>query len=255
MIDARILLRIPIPFQNICTICTPTAAEVIGNPSYNAYKTCLTMSQEEIEDVIRGKDGNGVIPETGIPTPFQNLFESSEHNSDYHHLVQEAFMFFIKEPVTLLFDQKRIVIGDIEEIIKNMTNIEDLKKLKFITEDNFFDFQNLVRLACGDNPVEPPNPNEPERIKKMKAKARYRDKIKAKQQARDGITIGTNLAAICCMGIGLNPLNIGEISYPSISWLTTFYQNKEKYDTDIRSLQAGAKKKDVNPKYWIANLD
>ena len=65
----------------------------------------------------------------------------------------------------------------------------------------------------GEKDATPPNPNEHIKVKKMKAKARYRDRVKAKQE---GITLGTSLAAICCMGIGINPLNIREISYCAI---------------------------------------
>jgi hypothetical protein len=50
----------------------------------------------------------------------------------------------------------------------------------------------------------------------MKAKARRRDRIKAKQKGSGGISIQTCLVAICCMGIGLTPLNIGEMSYAAI---------------------------------------
>lgn len=57
------------------------------------------------------------------------------------------------------------------------------------------------------------------------------------------------------MGIGLNPLNIGEISYAAVGALMERYQAKEKYDIDIRSLLAGAKANKVNPVYWIKNLD
>ena len=87
----------------------------------------------------------------------------------------------------------------------------------------------------------------------MKAKARYRDKIKAKQNA--GLDLTSLMAAICCMGMGLNPLNIGEMSYASISILINTYQNKEKYEIDIASIQAGADSKKINPKYWIKNLE
>jgi hypothetical protein len=71
-------------------------------------------------------------------------------------------------------------------------------------------------LACDQKTVEPPNPNEHPKIKAMKAKARYRDKVKAKQNAKNGITLFTTMASICCMGIGLTPLNIGEMSYVSM---------------------------------------
>jgi len=53
----------------------------------------------------------------------------------------------------------------------------------------------------------------------MKAKARYRDKIKAKQNAKKGLNLFSIMTSICCMGIGLNPLNIGEMSYVAMNAL------------------------------------
>ena len=100
--------------------------------------------------------------------------------------------------------------------------------------------------------VEPPDPNEDPRVARIKAKSRYREKVKAKNNM--GPKLGTLLAAICCMGIGLNPLNIGEMSYADIVWLIGIYQQKESYNTDIRALLAGANNKKVKPKYWIKNL-
>lgn len=87
----------------------------------------------------------------------------------------------------------------------------------------------------------------------MKAKARYRDYIKAKKGL--GLKFETLLSSICCMGLGLNPLNIGELSYAAIPVLVHFYQDKEKYDIDIRSLLAGADSKKIKPKYWIQNSE
>ena len=84
----------------------------------------------------------------------------------------------------------------------------------------------------------------------MKAKARLRDKIKAK---KDGIPLSVILVSICCMGLGITPLNIGEISYASVPAIMERYQAKEKYEVDIKSMLAGAK--DVKLKYWIRDLD
>jgi hypothetical protein len=57
------------------------------------------------------------------------------------------------------------------------------------------------------------------------------------------------------MGNGLNPLNIGEISYACVPVLIGMSQQKEEYDIDIRALLAGADKKKVKPKYWIRDLN
>ena len=91
----------------------------------------------------------------------------------------------------------------------------------------------------------------------MKAKARYRDKIKATQASKNGEapSLSTLLASICCMGIGLTPLNIGEISYASMQKILDTYQKHEKYENDIKSLMVGAKAKELDFKYWIRNSD
>jgi len=68
-----------------------------------------------------------------------------------------------------------------------------------------------LREALGEKAVEPYNPNENEKIKYFKAKARLRDRVKAKN-SKDALTLGSTLAAICCMDFGINPLNIGELS-------------------------------------------
>jgi hypothetical protein len=57
------------------------------------------------------------------------------------------------------------------------------------------------------------------------------------------------------MGIGITPLNIGEMSYASIFTIMKTYQDKEKYDLDVRSLLAGADSKKIKPKYWIKETD
>jgi hypothetical protein len=57
------------------------------------------------------------------------------------------------------------------------------------------------------------------------------------------------------MGLGITPLNIGEMSYAAVGILMNTYQQKEKYEIDVASLQAGADSKKIKPKYWIKNLD
>lgn len=105
----------------------------------------------------------------------------------------------------------------------------------------------------GEKKIDPPNPNEDPRLKRMKAKARYRDRVKAK--SGKGLQLGPSLASLCCMGFGLNPLSLGELSYASVPILIRYYQEKEKYQLDVDSLLAGADAKKVKPKYWVRNID
>ncbi len=245
MINENFFLKRPQRFDDICKVYPPSVNEVIDNPNFPLYRKLLTISQEEIEDLYIEKNIEG-----RVPTPLEYLLSASYQDKKTESIFKEAITFFVHDKVNILYEQKSIVIGDLSEIVKKLKSVEELKLIK---EDNFFDFQNLIREALGEKPIEPPNPNEDPRVKRIKAKARYRDKIKAKQGL--GLKLSTTLAAICCMGFGLNPLNIGEISYASIPVLIRFYQEKDKYETDVKSLLAGADSKKIKPKYWIRNIE
>ncbi len=185
-----------------------------------------------------------------VPTPLQYLFVMIEADERIKPMVQKAFEFFIHEPVTLVREKCIIVVGDLTEELKNVKSVEDLR---LITEDNYFELQNKMRESLGEKAVEPYNPEENSKVKYFKAKARLRDRVKAK--SKDSLTLGATLASICCMDLGLNPLNIGELSQAAVSILIRYYQEKTKYDIDIQSLLAGADSKKVKPKNWSRNIE
>ena len=238
----------PLEFKKGVTIYPPTLRDIITTRNYNAFTQILTYSQEEIEDIFV-KEKKDL---SSFPTPIEFMLSNCYNSKEFEFLCKQAFKFFLKTDVDFLYEQKLIVIGSLQEILKN---IQSLDQLITISENEFFSFQNCIRLAINQKPVEAPNPDEHPRIKAMKAKARYRDKIKAKQNAKKGLNLFSIMTSICCMGIGLNPLNIGEMSYVAMNALLDQYQAKEKYEIDIDSLLAGAASKKVKPVYWIKNLE
>ena len=238
----------PVEFKAGILIYPPLLKEVITNNSYSTYSRILTYSQEEIEDIYV-KEKKDL---SKFPTPMEFMLNNCYHDSNYDAICKKAFQFFLKTEVSFLYEEKKIVIGNLERIL---SSLDSLSQLIIISEEEFFDFQNLIRLATDQKAIEPPNPNEHPRIKAMKAKARLRDKVKAKQNAKNGITLFNTMASICCMGLGLTPLNIGEMSYVAMQGILSQYQMKEKYEIDVDSLLAGADSKKVKPKYWIRNFE
>ena len=256
MLNPTVFIGEPLNFNNKFKIYPPTVREVLSNPLYAQFLKVLTISQEDIQDELSEKNKNQQNTEQQkVPTPFEFLLINSYHSAQFQEIVKLAFEFFTHEKISFYFEEKKIIIGDLEKIITEIKSVDDLI---FLTEDEYFDFQNLIRQACGEKEVKPPepfNPDEDPRITEIKARARKRDRIKAKQQNKNGISISSCLVAICCMGIGITPLNIGEMSYAAIGPIMTMSQDKEKYDIDIRSLLAGADSKKIKPKYWIRNSD
>lgn len=245
MINDKVFLGFPIDFKGIFEIYPPTVNDVCGNKFFNIYQSLFTMTQEELEDAYL-KDGQDVV----VPTPFEYLMMNYYQDEEVRKYILDGFNFFLHEPVTIEPELEMILIGVDEE---HLNPDKDLDEPRLLKKEDYFDFQNHIRMVMGDKAIEPPDPNEDPRVKRIKAKGRYRERLKAKRQ--QGPKFGTLLAAICCMGIGLTPLNIGEVSYACIQWLIAMEQQRESYDIDIRSLLAGADSKKVKPKYWIKNID
>ena len=249
MINPLTFIGKPLLFKNKFYIYPPTIAQVLENPFYGQLAKVLTITQEDIRDDLIQKDYF-----ENIPTPFEFLLINAYHSENFLAIVKEAFRFFVHEEVSILFEQKKLIIGKLTEGSEQIAT----KEMISIEEEDYFDFQNSIRESIGIKTVGPPeplNPNEDPRIARIKAKARERDRIKAKQSYKNGISLSTSLTAICCMGIGLTPLNIGEMSYAAIGPIMAMMQDKEKYDIDIRSLLAGADSKKIKPKYWIRNSE
>lgn len=251
MTDIRAFIGAPLNFNNKLNIYPPSVREIITNPKFGIFQQIFTITAEDIMDSFK-KDGKEMEK---YPTPFEFLLVNCYNDIQIRQLTIEAFEFFCHTKVGFLYEDKKLLIGDIEQLVQEIKSVDEIK---YLTEDEYFDFQNYIREALGDKKVKPPepfNPNEDPRIRKIKEKARERDRIKARQAGKGGISLDTCLTAICCMGIGITPLNIGEMSYAAVGPIMKMMQEKEKYDIDIRSLLAGADHKKVKPKYWIRNSD
>ena len=244
MTNAFFFCGLPANFKDLCKIYPPSINSLLKTENFNLYRQLLMVSYEELDDKWFEDKKEGQTP-----TPFEYLLTICSQDKRIEKLAIEAFNFFIHEPVSFLYDLKTICIGNLEEEIKKINSIHELRLLK---EEDYFDFQNLLRESLGEKTVKPPNLNENSKIKRIKRLGRKRDKLAAKQH---GLNFGDSLVAICCMGLGITPLNIGEMSKSAIQAIMEMYQNREKYDIDIRSLLAGANNKDKKIEYWIKNLE
>jgi len=245
MINEKIFLKKPIKFKDICQIYPPTVNDMLDD-DFSFCHTLLIMTQEELEDAYINEN----VPQ--IPTPFQYLLMNYHQDKEAQNKILYGLEKIIGEPITIVPELEVIIIGKSEDELD--PNI-DLENPRVIDKNNFFDFQNMIRISLGGSVIEKPVEDEDPRIKRYKAKIRASERMLAKKKQKNGANLGTLLAAICCMGIGLTPLNIGEISYACVPWIIGMSQQKEEYEIDIRALLAGADKKKVKPKYWIKDLN
>lgn len=249
IIDPRAFLRIPMQFKSYCMVYPPSIAETLEEPDFKKFFSLLTISQEDIEDqIFDPNDKNAVIEEGSIPTPYQYIVLLCEKNPVYTDLIKRGFQFFTKKEITFIPEKGIFLLGKLEDIIMNLDNTNDLP---ILMPEDYFEFQNLIRCCLGTEQLEPYNYKMHPKLRRMKAKQRLRDRIKERQNETKTNFLN-NLASICCMGIGITPLNIGEISYAAISILLNKYQKKEKYDIDMKVLTSGfGSSKKIKPEYWM----
>lgn len=244
MIDGCYLLGLPKSFKGICNIYAPTVKQIFENEEFYRYLSILTTDQETLTEQYKEA--------THIPTPMEMLLINSYADKQVALLICEAFEFFLHEPVLPLYETKAFLVGDPSAAIENTD-------YRLITEDVFFEFQNEIRICAGLKPLEwiPPEGDMDPRLRKMKLKKREAERVKAKQSQKtgEGATLEQNLVAIFCMGIGITPLNIGEMTYASVINIIQGYQTKESYDIEMRILTSGfGGKKSKTPKYWMTQI-
>lgn len=248
----------PVPYKAGIFFYPPTVKDVMCNPLYSAFEKVLTVTQEELwDELIQKEQEDYTISVTTAPTPFEYLMASCHSSPDFMSVTQGAFEFFLKEKVIISPSQKIILFE--RDLLKLSDEKEPTpQQLQSITrissDDEFFDFQNQIRELLGKEKVERPNPNEDPYVTKIKAKGRMRERLKAKQNKGDGITMSAMLASLCCRGIGITPLNVGEISYFAAIKLSSMLQAKEEYEVAVRAKTTGFGASGDVPKHWITTF-
>lgn len=261
---AKFVLGYPYLFDNKFYIYPPKVKEVIGNPDYGKLTNVLTLSQEDTEEnILRSKYPDFIkdsaqkqveavkeLMQTKIATPFESLLINVYHNQDYRKIVEDAFLLFTREPITFFLEDKKILVGTLEKDILEWDTADKVMEMKWLTEENYFDFQTIIRAAAGLSVVEPYEAQTHPKIFRMKLLARERERNAAKSKSKKQ-SLETLLLSICLIGAGITLKNIGEQPYVTINRLLELYQQKEGYELEIAAMVSGNVKKKKDIEYWI----
>ena len=228
----------PYAYSTLCLVYPLTIKEIVdtGQINYSSYLSILTMDEF---DIARNAEKKKIQLDPTTIIPLKYIIDSTKQNYTFLLEFKNAFRTFIREEITILFDDYAIAMGD-------------CKDKRLITVDNFGDFQNIIRVQNKRAVKEDPPPDESPIRRKFRLKAEYRDAVKRSQQSNDpnAPDLCALMSSFCCYS-GMAPKELE--GYTFFAFKETFerYQLKDKYSLDVRSILAGADPKKVKPEPWI----
>lgn len=229
----------PSSFLNICKIFPLTIFEIIemGTNIYNTRLGLLLLTEVDIAKIIKEKTGQE--PEIEKIQPLSYLLQNAAHDDTFLLELQSCFSTFIKEEVLLLPKINSVLVGDI-------------KSKRLITDQNFGEFQDILRIQNRKKIKEAPPENESAIARKFRLKREARDAAKRKQQEKkgDGQSLVELLEIAETFGIDYNNKTVY-----AFYGLIQRHQAREKWNQDIQMLCAGADSKKLKTKYWGESLD
>ena len=225
---------IPIDFNGICWIYPLTIREIlnISQEQFQKYLSLLTITKDDINKITNNEFDGSV---------FKYLLFQSYYSDTFLMDLKKAFSTFIKEEITFSFETEEIIIG------------KDFKEKRVIKEDNFEDFQNIIRRQNCLKEVKPIPKNENPMQKKFRIARERREAAKARTLEANGekITFFESVENLICYNIGYNFSNILDLTYFQFNTLLEKATNKYNYEMDMQMIAAGADPKKIKPKIWL----
>lgn len=220
--------------SKVCKVYPLTIKEII-EMDYSKYKTYLStllLDEIAISQHIKEKTGEDISPDKIKPLDY--LLSSAEQNDSFLLEVQDMFSTFIKEKIIILPEVSSVVIGNPIE-------------RRIINNDNFKDFQEILRIQNGQIIKPPPPKNETPGERKMRLLREKVEAAKKKKAEKDteGMPFSVYLEIAEVFGI-----NLEKCTVYAFYKLIARYQAKEKWEQDIQMLCAGAEADKLKTKYW-----
>lgn len=230
----------PIMLDEVCLIKPSTVLDRIklGN-LYGKYLGLLTISEEDIEEILDAKLGQEAEVLTKV-TPLDYLLMSAEYSNTFLLELKKAFSTFIREEVFIIPKISKVFIGKPEQE-------------RIIDNSNFERFQEILRLQNHlEIPEEIPEDENPMQRKfRLRRKQLKEAKMKQIQKDKNAPEFIDLMSSLCCMNVGITWNNIKEVPIYTFYELLGRNQMREKFDLDTRSLLAGADSKKIKVNYWI----
>ncbi len=224
---------LPISLHDVCLIYHPTFKDIaeLGCDKFNNYLLTLTVGEQQNADGV-------------TISPFSFLYGAACLNPHDSLLITNAISFFVHDTVMLLPEMECFLIGD-------------AKDKKFLTKDNFEDFQEVLSLMCWLK--EARGIPESKRAKEIQDKINRAQRKVAEIKRKRGDDETLDLTTMLSSYLAKNPT----VDYKSL-WELPYYvfydqfirmRYIEEYDINTRAAMAGAKISKNKLRHWMRKTD
>ncbi len=235
-IKSQAFIGSPAIFKDICKIYPLSMTEIItmGYGEYSRRLGTLLLTETDIQKIIKEKIGKEIPLEEIYP--LQYLLQSADQSDIFSLELSTMFTTFLQEDVLLLPQINAIQVGDYKQ------------GKRLITEENFRDFQDILRIQNRKEVKAAPPKDETYGERKMRL---LREKVaetkrrQAKKGKGDEMSFAAQLEIASVFGI-----DIKSCTFYAFYGLLRRYQAKEKWNNDIQMLCAGADSNKIKTKYW-----
>lgn len=233
MNNIRLLSGLPIKIYNIDVY--PLKLRDLAIMGYEDYYTKIYYLTAEPKDFTLSEDVD-IDNITIFDIIMSNMYYSNEHHRKGIIKIMEVIF---RQKVTFAYCRSCFYIGDI-------------KNNNIINKDNYIEIKKVLKLQ---NCIK----DKKEEFKCVNSKAeKIRQKIlkgREKLNKKTEPTFEDLVSTLASKGNGLNILNIWDLTVYQFYDQLIRTQMIEDYYINIKSLLAGAKKEDVNLKYYIRPIE
>lgn len=230
---------VPFDCNGLCYVYPFTVNQIIAFPEedYNKYVNLLTLSDTELQEIKKVEK----ISFEG--DAFEYLMLCCGINDTFLLEFAAAFSTFIREKVLVSPKTREIFIGESAD--------------RKITKQDFFEFQNIIRLQNCLSVKEPIPENETPIEKKFRLRREQAEAVKRKgnQKKGEALSLSELMSSVIALEMGETWKTVGDLYIYPLRELFERGQVKNKFNTDLRMIAAGADPKKIKPKHFIGNLD
>lgn len=242
--EGKLLFGAAINYNDICWIYPLKIKEIMGMGE-DKYAAELSLLCADISEIQKKMVSVGISPENLPKSVLEFLLGQAHIDSTFLVELSNAFFTFIQEKVHFIYEKREIIIGD------------DFKNPRFLNEENFEDFQNILRVQNGLSIPEPVPLNESPMARKFRLRREQVKEAKRRQARKAGEESSwlDSIMTLVCLDAGVSFEKVGDLTVYQFKNLFARAQARYKYDLDIRMIAAGADPKKIKPKHWFGKLE